>query len=107
MSTPSGKLNRVIDLVLAKATQADKESSVSPYVSPSKSRGQRDRLRVAVRENYLSLDELNHVFQDITSAASLCYFDENDADLIRQAASGLSDARRAIRRLASRKWVQK
>lgn len=104
MSDPSSKIDRIIKLVCERAASAESQPS---EVSPSKSRGQRARLRVAVRENYLSLDELNHVFQDITSASSIRYFDEGDADLIRQAASGLSNARRAIRRLASRRWVQK
>jgi len=100
------KLEKVIKIVQERAASLD-SSPGAPKGSPSMSRGQRSRLRVAVRENYLALDELNHVFQDITSASSLGYFDEDDAVLIRQAASGLSNARRAIRRLASRRWVKK
>jgi len=76
-------------------------------VSPTMSRHQKDRLRVAVGSYYLALEELNHVFQDINSTTALSYFDPNEAGLIRQAASGLSDARRAIRRLASSEWLRK
>jgi hypothetical protein len=50
---------------------------------------------------------LNHVFADINSTSALTYFDSDDANLIRQAASSLSDARRAIRRLANREWLRK
>lgn len=105
-TSASKKLEKVIKMVQERAASLD-DATASSMASPSLSRGQRSRLRVAVRENYLALDELNHVFQDITSASSLGYFDEDDAVLIRQAASGLSNARRAIRRLASRRWVKK
>lgn len=76
-------------------------------VTPIRSRKQKDRLRVAFVEHYVSLDELNHVFQDINSTSALGYFDSHEADLIRQAASSLSDARRALRRLAKRDWLKK
>ena len=107
MSSVSERLSEITAMIQSRADQVDDTVDNALTVSPSKSRGQRDRLRMAVKKNYISLDELNHVFQDITSAASLGYFDDSDAALIRQAASGLSDARRAIRRLANRKWVQK
>lgn len=76
-------------------------------VTPTRSRLQKERLRVAVATHYVALDDLNHIFQDINSTSALHYFNETDADLIRQAASSLSDARRALRRLAKRDWVRK
>lgn len=77
-------------------------------VSPTLSRVQKERLRTAVSSYYTALEELNHVFQDINSTTALSYFAPSDATLIRQAATSLSDARRAIRRLASAsEWLRK
>ena len=84
------------------------EDKVPSEVSPTLSRHQKDRLRAVVANYYTALEELNHVFADINSADSLSYFAPNDANLIRQASSGLSDARRAIRRLAANsEWLRK
>lgn len=85
-------------------TAEDKTSEVSP----SMSRHQKERLKLAVSSYYTALEELNHVFQDINSTHALSYFGPTDATLIRQAATSLSDARRAIRRLASvSDWIRK
>lgn len=85
----------------------ERASEPSQEVTPARSRRQKDRLRTAVSEHYVALDDLNHVFADINSTSALDYFNEDDAVLIRQAASSLSDARRALRRLAKRDWVRK
>jgi len=92
---------KISDIIQAKAMEEDNN------VSPSLSRLQKDRLREALADHYLAIDNLNYVFQDINSTSALTYFDKDDAVLIRQAASSLSDARRAIRRLANREWVRK
>lgn len=96
---------------LAKIASLIQERAQGPEqkgVSPTRSRIQKDRLRVVVAEHYVALDELNHVFQDINSTSALGYFDDQEAVLIRQAASSLSDARRALRRLAAkREWLRK
>lgn len=97
------RLRKIASLVEERAAQGTEE----PQVSPTRSRIQKDRLRVAVAEHYVALDELNHVFQDINSTSALGYFDAQEVDLIRQAASSLSDARRALRRLAKREWLRK
>ena len=97
------RLAKIASLVQERAAQGTEQSEVSP----TRSRIQKDRLRTAVAEHYVALDELNHVFQDINSTPALGYFDDQDADLIRQAASSLSDARRVLRRLAKREWLRK
>jgi len=98
------RLAEISALVHARAKEAETEGS---DVSPTQSRRQKDRLRQALAGYYTALEELNHVFQDINSTSALTYFDTDDASLIRQAASSLSDARRAIRRLANREWLRK
>ncbi len=98
------RLAEISALVHARAKEAEAGDS---GVSPSHSRRQKDRLRTALADYYTALEELNHVFQDINSTSALTYFDSDDAGLIRQAASSLSDARRAIRRLANREWLRK
>lgn len=98
------RLAAISALVHSRAKEAETDG---PSTSPSNSRRQKDRLRVALADYYTSLEELNHVFQDINSTSALTYFDSDDAGLIRQAASSLSDARRAIRRLANREWLRK
>ena len=75
-------------------------SSSASDVTPARSRRQKERLRTSVEAHYLSLDELSHFFTDISSTDALNYFSPEQASLIKQAASGLADARRAIRRLA-------
>ena len=94
------RLARIAELVHNTASTAE-------GTTPTRSRMQKDRLRVAVATHYVALDELNHVVQDINSTSALDYFDAEDAALIRQAASSLSDARRALRRLAKREWLRK
>lgn len=94
-------LMKISDIIHAKAMEDDSD------VSPSLSRIQKDRLRAALANHYIALDDLNYVFQDINSTSALTYFDKDDAALIRQAASSLSDARRAIRRLANSQWLRK
>lgn len=90
---------------IAQLVHSTAESSSN--VTPKRSRVQKERLRVAVSSHYVALDELNHVFQDINSTSALDYFDPDDAVLIRRVASSLSDARRALRHLASREWLRK
>lgn len=97
------KLAAISALVYQKA-----ENPSPSDVSPTLSRVQKERLRTAVSSYYTALEELNHVFQDINSTTALSYFAPSDATLIRQAATSLSDARRAIRRLASAsEWLRK
>lgn len=105
MSEPlEARLARINSLVQERAAR----SAEYGEVSPTRSRIQKDRLRVVVAEHYVALDELNHVFQDINSTSALGYFDDQEAELIRQAASSLSDARRVLRRLAAkREWPRK
>jgi hypothetical protein len=96
------RLAEIMSLIQETAQGAERAT-----VSPTRSRLQKERLRTAVADNYVALDNLNHVFQDINSTSALGYFDGHEAELIRQAASSLSDARRALRRLAKREWLRK
>ena len=95
------RLAEISAVVHARAKEGEVDTS------PSMSRRQKERLRTAVADNYTALEEMNHVFQDINSTSALSYFGTDDASLIRQAASSLSEARRAIRRLANREWLRK
>lgn len=104
MDDVSARIAKISALVHARANEAEVEGNPT---SPSNSRRQKDRLRAVLADTYTSLEELNHVFQDINSTPALTYFDNDEAGLIRQAASSLSDARRAIRRLANREWLRK
>lgn len=101
MTTADERLAEIARLVRARAAE------VGENVSPTRSRRQKERLRTALSSHFVALDDLNHVFQDINSTSALDYFSESDADLIRRAASSLSDARRVLRRLAKRDWVRK
>lgn len=92
---------------IARLVRDRASSTEDREVTPTRSRIQKDRLRTALTDHFVALDDLNHVFQDINSTSALDYFSQSDADLIRQAASSLSDARRALRRLAKREWVRK
>jgi hypothetical protein len=100
---PSERLLQIAARIHERAAQGSSPSDSSP----AQSRMQRDRVRTAVASHFIGLDELNHVFQDISSTSALRYFDDDDAALIRQAASHLSDARRVLRRLANREWLRK
>jgi len=97
------RLAKIAEIVRERASQEPTDSGLSP----TRSRLQKDRLRTAVAAHYVALDELNHVFQDINSTSALGYFDDQEANLIRQAASSLSDARRALRRLGQSEWLRK
>lgn len=98
--------NRIAEISAMVHARAQ-EAALNAEVPPSRSRVQKERLRAVVASYYASLEELNHVFQDINSTAALTYFDSDDAVLIRRAASSLSDARRSIRLLANREWLKK
>lgn len=99
------RLGEIAALVQERAASSQEEGTKD--VSPTLSRRQKDRLRTVVSSNYVALDELDHVFQDVSSTSALGYFGEEDVALIREAASSLSDARRALRRLANREWLNK
>lgn len=96
------RLAAISALVHSKAAEVDNST-----VAPSQSRRQKDRLKTALADYYTGLEELNHVFQDINSTPALSYFDKDEAGLIHQVASSLSDARRSIRRLANSEWLRK
>lgn len=102
MGSTEDRLRAIAALVEKRASSCSEADT-----TPSRSKHNRERVRSVLANHYLALEELNHVFQDINSTTALGYFNEHDASLIKEAASSLSDARRTIRRLASREWVLK
>ena len=93
----------IAEMILAGAERLSSE----PDVPPSLARVQRDRLRAVVADNCIALDSLVHVFRDINTTSALDYFTSDEANMIRQAASSLSEARSVIRKLSDNEWLRK